>query len=107
MKITILTQFPEMFVPVLGESILGRASKQGILEISVKDVRDYSADRHRKTDDTPFGGGAGMLMAPQPAFDAPQQHKNQFRERTFLASDAPTWCHLLLHRHGGTLFLVE
>ncbi|MBQ1887390.1 MAG: tRNA (guanosine(37)-N1)-methyltransferase TrmD, partial [Firmicutes bacterium] len=61
MKITILTQFPEMFVPVLGESILGRASKQGILEISVKDVRDYSADRHRKTDDTPFGGGAGML----------------------------------------------
>ncbi|MBQ1524596.1 MAG: tRNA (guanosine(37)-N1)-methyltransferase TrmD [Firmicutes bacterium] len=70
MKITILTQFPEMFVPVLGESILGRASKQGILEISVKDVRDYSADRHRKTDDTPFGGGAGMLMAPQPAFDA-------------------------------------
>ena len=70
MKISILTQFPEMFVPVLGESILGRASKQGILEISVKDVRDYSADRHRKTDDTPFGGGAGMLMAPQPAFDA-------------------------------------
>jgi len=70
MKITILTQFPEMFVPVLGESILGRASKQGILEISVKDVRDYSADRHRKTDDNPFGGGAGMLMAPQPAFDA-------------------------------------
>jgi tRNA (guanine37-N1)-methyltransferase len=70
MKITVLTQFPEMFAPVLGGSILGRAEEQGLLDIKVRDIRDYSADRHRKTDDTPFGGGAGMLMTPQPAFDA-------------------------------------
>lgn len=70
MKIKILTQFPAMFGPVLGESILGRASEKGLLDISVINIRDHSADRHRKTDDTPFGGGAGMVMTPQPAFDA-------------------------------------
>lgn len=70
MKIDILTQFPDMFGPVFGESILGRAKEQGLIDINVHDVRDYTADKHRKTDDTPFGGGAGMLMTPQPAFDA-------------------------------------
>ncbi|MBQ4505664.1 MAG: tRNA (guanosine(37)-N1)-methyltransferase TrmD [Firmicutes bacterium] len=70
MKIHILTQFKEMFEPVLGGSILGRASRQGILDVELVDIRDYTQDKHRKTDDTPFGGGAGMLMMPQPAFDA-------------------------------------
>ncbi len=70
MKIRILTQFPEMFGPAISGSILGRAADQGLIEISVTDIRDYTLDRHRKTDDTPFGGGAGMLMTPQPAFDA-------------------------------------
>lgn len=51
-------------------SILGRAAEKGLLEISVVNIRDYTADKHRKTDDTPFGGGAGMVMTPQPAFDA-------------------------------------
>lgn len=59
-----------MFEPVLGGSILGRASRQGILDVELVDIRDYTQDKHRKTDDTPFGGGAGMLMMPQPAFDA-------------------------------------
>ena len=58
-----------MFEPVLGGSILGRASRQGILDVELVDIRDYTQDKHRKTDDTPFGGGAGMLMMPQPAFD--------------------------------------
>ena len=69
MKVTILTQFPEMFGPVT-TSILGRAAEKGLLDISVVNIRDYTLDRHRKTDDTPFGGGAGMVMTPQPAFDA-------------------------------------
>jgi len=69
MKINILTQFPEMFPPVLSESILGRAAEKGLAEFNVVNIRDYSADRHRKTDDTPFGGGFGMVMTPQPAFD--------------------------------------
>ena len=70
MVITILTQFPEMFTPVVTESILGRAQQNGLLEIKVVNIRDYSTDKHLRTDDTPFGGGAGMVMTPQPAFDA-------------------------------------
>ena len=70
MKINIFTQFPEMFGPVLYESILGRAAEKELLEFNIINIRDYSVDKHRKTDDTPFGGGYGMLMAPQPAFDA-------------------------------------
>ncbi len=70
MKIEILTQFMEMFGPVLGGSILGRAAEKGLIETELIDIRDWSLDKHRKTDDAPFGGGAGMLMMPQPAFDA-------------------------------------
>ena len=74
MKITILTQFPGMFSPVLSESILGRAADKGLLSFDIVNIRDYSADKHRKTDDTPFGGGFGMVMTPQPAFDALRAH---------------------------------
>jgi tRNA (guanine37-N1)-methyltransferase len=70
MKITVLTQFPEMFEAVLGASMLGRAADKGLLETEVVNIRDYSVDKHRKTDDVPFGGGFGMVMTPQPAFDA-------------------------------------
>ena len=70
MKITVLTQFPDMFAPVLSESILGRAAEKGLLSFDTVNIRDYSLDKHRKTDDTPFGGGFGMVMTPQPAFDA-------------------------------------
>ena len=70
MKITVLTQFPEMFEAVLGASMLGRAADKGLLETKVVNIRDYSVDKHRKTDDVPFGGGFGMVMTPQPAFDA-------------------------------------
>ncbi|MBQ2042170.1 MAG: tRNA (guanosine(37)-N1)-methyltransferase TrmD [Firmicutes bacterium] len=70
MKITVLTQFPEMFGPVLDSSILGRAKEKGLLKTELVNIRDYSVDKHRKTDDAPFGGGYGMVMTPQPAFDA-------------------------------------
>lgn len=65
MRIDILTLFPEMFAP-LSMSILGRAQKNGKIEIVVTDIRDYTLDKHKKCDDTPFGGGAGMVMMPQP-----------------------------------------
>ena len=65
MKITILTLFPEMFTP-LRTSILGRAQEDGKLNIEVVNIRDYSEDKHKKCDDYPFGGGAGMVMMPQP-----------------------------------------
>lgn len=65
MKITVLTLFPEMFTPLYG-SILGRAQNSGKLEIEVVNIRDYAENKHMKCDDYPFGGGAGMVMMPQP-----------------------------------------
>lgn len=69
MKIDILTLFPEMFAP-LYESIIGRALKNNAVEIAVTDIREYTLDKHRKCDDTPFGGGAGMVMTAQPICSA-------------------------------------
>lgn len=69
MRIDILTLFPETF-SYLNESIIGRAQKSGVLEINVYDIRNYSTDKHKKCDDYPFGGGAGMVMMPQPVYDA-------------------------------------
>lgn len=69
-RINVLTLFPEMFKPILSESIIGRALKNGILEYGVTNIRDYTLDKHRSVDDTPFGGGAGMVIAAQPVFHA-------------------------------------
>ena len=70
MKFHVLTLFPEMFPPVLGARILGRAERSGILSFHYVNIRDYSTDKRRRVDDTPFGGGKGMLMQAQPVFDA-------------------------------------
>ena len=70
MKIDILTIFPEMFSGVFSSSILGRAAEQRLLEITLRDIRPYSAAKHKNTDDYPFGGGAGMVMTAQPIMDA-------------------------------------
>lgn len=69
MKIDILTLFPEMFAP-LKTSIIGKAAENGVLDIRVTDIREYTKDKHHKCDDYPFGGGAGMIMLPQPIFAA-------------------------------------
>ncbi|MBS5880592.1 MAG: tRNA (guanosine(37)-N1)-methyltransferase TrmD [Clostridium sp.] len=68
MKIDVLTLFPEMFSGVLGASMLGRAQERGILEFGLHNIRAYSQSKHKNTDDYPFGGGAGMVMMPQPIF---------------------------------------
>ncbi|MGD0112839.1 MAG: tRNA (guanosine(37)-N1)-methyltransferase TrmD [Armatimonadota bacterium] len=70
MRIDVVTIFPAMFGPLLSESILKRAQDFGIAEIAVRDLRDFTADRHRTTDDAPYGGGAGMVMKPEPFFQA-------------------------------------
>jgi tRNA (guanine37-N1)-methyltransferase len=70
MKFDILTLFPELFSTVMGESIIGRAQKNGLVEINAVNIRDYSKDKHRKVDDYPFGGGNGMVMMCQPVIDA-------------------------------------
>lgn len=64
-----MTLFPELINSILGESIIGRAQKDGIISVRAYNIRDFSKDKHRKTDDTPFGGGMGMVMSCQPVFD--------------------------------------
>ena len=70
MKITVLTLFPDMFGAVTGNSILGRANAEGILDVELVNIRDYTLDKHGRTDDSPFGGGAGMVFTPEPCFRA-------------------------------------
>lgn len=70
MKIDILTLFPEMCEAVLSESIIGRARSAGNVEINCRNIRDYSTDKHNHVDDTPYGGGTGMIMQAQPIYDA-------------------------------------
>lgn len=69
MRIDILTLFPEMFEGVLSASMLGRAQANGFLDIRVHNIRDYTDNKHRKADDYPFGGGAGLVMMAQPIYD--------------------------------------
>lgn len=69
MKISVLTLFPEMF-DCLKVGVIGKAKDKGIFELNVTNIRDYSLDKHKKCDDYPFGGGAGMVMMPQPLFDS-------------------------------------
>ncbi len=66
MRIDIITLFPEMFEPVFGDSIIGRARQSGAVEIRTHQLRDYAFDKHRRVDDTPYGGGMGMLMKAEP-----------------------------------------
>lgn len=70
MKIDVLTLFPDMFNGVFDESIIKRALDNNLVEIKVHNIRDYSKDPHKKVDDTPYGGGAGMVLMCQPIFDA-------------------------------------
>ena len=74
MKIDILTLFPEMF-DSLNHSILARAQKNNLIEIKVTNIRDYSKDNNKRCDDYSYGGGAGMIMTPQPLYDAIQAVK--------------------------------
>ena len=70
MKIDVLTLFPDMFNGVFAESIIKRAIDNNLVEINIHNIRDYSKDPHKKVDDTPYGGGAGMVLMCQPIFDA-------------------------------------
>ena len=70
MRFDVLTLFPGMFPSVLSDSIIGRAEKQGILELNYINIRDYTTDKHGRVDDYPYGGGAGMLMQAEPVVRA-------------------------------------
>ena len=70
MRCVVLTLFPDMVAPVLGQSILKRAQEKGLLEVSVQNLRDHTFDRHKTADDVPYGGGAGMVMKAEPILQA-------------------------------------
>ncbi len=76
MKFDILTLFPEMFEPIK-QSVIGRAEKQSLIEINLINIRDFSKDKHKKVDDTVYGGGAGMLIKPDVVYDAYKSVKSE------------------------------
>lgn len=77
MKIDVLTLFPKMFDGFLNESIIKRAITNKKVIINIHNIRDYSKDPHKKVDDYGFGGGAGMVLMPQPIFDAVEDLKTE------------------------------
>ncbi len=89
MRIDILTLFPEMCEAVLGESIIGRARSNGFIEIECHNIRDYTADKHNRVDDAPYGGGTGMIMQAQPIYDCFKAVCNSLGKRPRLIYMSP------------------
>lgn len=77
MNFEVLTLFPEALRPFFGASIIGRAAKNGYISVNCTDIRDYTLDKHRRVDDTPYGGGYGMVMACQPVVDCIRDVKSR------------------------------
>lgn len=88
LQFDIITIFPKIFEPVLNESIIKRAQEKKKVTIRVHDLRDYTNDKHRKVDDRPLGGGPGMVLMPQPIFDAVKKIKRTRKTRVILTSPA-------------------
>ncbi len=89
MRIDILTLFPEMCEAVLSESIIGRSRQAGLVEIGCRQIRDYTLDKHKRVDDTPYGGGMGMIMQVQPIYDCYMSLCNEIGKRPHLIYMSP------------------
>lgn len=87
MNIDVLTLFPAMLDGFLSESMLGRAREAGVLKLQVHNIRDWAEDKHQVTDDRPFGGGAGMVMKPEPVFKAVEALRQPRSRVVFLTPD--------------------
>ncbi|MBS6043020.1 MAG: tRNA (guanosine(37)-N1)-methyltransferase TrmD [Clostridium baratii] len=95
MKISIITLFPEMF-SIFNHSIIGKAKEKGIVDIECLNIRDYTKNKHNKVDDYPYGGGAGMVMSPQPVIDTIREcKKNNKGKVVFLGPRGKTFNHTL------------
>lgn len=92
MRIDILTLFPDMLQAVLAESMLGRAQKMGKLQLGLHNIRDFSTNKHKKVDDAPYGGTAGMVMSVQPLADCIKhlQAQHSYDEIIYLTPDGQT-----------------
>jgi len=84
MRFDIISIFPKMFDPVLNESMIKRAKQKKKVQIKIHDLRTFSKDKHKKVDDRPFGGGPGMVMSPQPMFDAIKKIKGKRKVKVIL-----------------------
>jgi len=87
MRIDVLTLFPRMLDGFLAESILGKAVAAGLVNVTVHDLRQWATDKHRRADDRPFGGGAGMVMMPEPVFAAIEAVQSPGCRRIYLTPD--------------------
>lgn len=94
MRVDVITIFPDVFEPILGSSMLGIARDKGLLDVHVHDLRDWAEGVHRQTDDTPYGGGPGMVMKPEPFFRAVADVK----------AAVPDECTVVLMTPQGTRF---
>ncbi|AEE96258.1 tRNA (guanosine(37)-N1)-methyltransferase TrmD [Mahella australiensis] len=110
MIIDILTLFPQMFMPAFTHSVLGRAIANGILTVNLYDIRDFSRDKHGKVDDYPYGGGAGMILTPQPVFDAfdyiKQRYPDDKLHRIYMSPQGRRFDQATAHRLSGHCHLV-
>lgn len=77
MRFDVVTIFPAMFAPVFGQGVIGRGLERGTLQLQAHDLREFTHDRHRQVDDTPFGGGPGMVMKPEPVIEAVESIRPQ------------------------------
>ena len=89
MKFDILTLFPEMF-EILNQSIIGKAIEKDLINIKVTNIRDFSKDKHKKVDDTPYGGGAGMIMKPDVVYDAYKSVKDKNAKVIYMSPQGKT-----------------
>ena len=85
LTIDVLTLFPEMFRPVTEDSILGRASEKGLIDVRLTNIRDFSNDKHNRADDYPFGGGGGMVMMADPIFGAMEHVDAKARKVVYMS----------------------
>jgi tRNA (guanine-N1)-methyltransferase len=106
LKIDVLTLFPRMLDGFLAESILGKGIAAGHLSVNVHDLRAWTADKHRTADDRPFGGGAGMVMKPEPVFTAIEQVQTPGCRRIYLTPDGTPLSPAIAHELSQQTHLV-
>ncbi len=106
LRIDVLTLFPRMLDGFLAESILGKALERNLLGVSVHDLRAWTTDRHRTADDRPFGGGAGMVLKPEPVFAAIEQLQTPGCRRIYLAPDGEPLSPAIAEELAGERHLV-
>jgi tRNA (guanine37-N1)-methyltransferase len=106
LHIDVLTLFPRMLEGFLAESILGKGIEAGLLSVKVHDLRQWTTDRHRTADDRPFGGGAGMVMKPEPVFAAIEQLQTPGCRRIYLTPDGAPYSEPLAKELAGLSHLI-